>query len=89
MIDFHAEVDTPLELALARRILRILSNKPEDEKIPFVTQHLEWYLSRGRKCYLAVQEKARKGTDLILDGTLPSETIAKTIFDAVNAMTKN
>jgi len=83
LIDFHAEIDTPLEIALPRRLLRIMGWKPQDEQLPYIKQHLEWYLRAGRRFYLAVQENARKDKDISVDGTLPSETIAQTIFDEV------
>jgi len=83
LIDFHAEIDTPLEIAFPRRLLRIMNWKPKDEQLPYIKRHLEWYLSAGRRFYLAIQEKARKDKDLTVDGTLPSEMIAKTIFTAI------
>lgn len=60
-------------------------NKPEDEKLPYLNQHLEWYLRVGRRFYIAVRENARKDKDLTVDGTLPSEKIAQMIWDAVIA----
>ena len=85
LIDFHVEIDTPLEIAFPRRLLRIMDWKPKDEQLSYIKQHLEWYLSAGRRFYLAVQENARKDKDLTVDGTLPSETIAQTIFAAILA----
>lgn len=88
LIDFHAEIDIPLEVALSRRLLRIMDKKPEAEKLPFIKQHLEWYLRVGRRFYLAVQENSRKDKDLTVDGALPSEQIAQTIFNAATAKQK-
>ena len=85
LIDFHVEIDIPLEIAFPRRLLRIMEWKPKDEQLPYIKQHLEWYLRAGRRFYLAVQENARKDKDLTVDGTLPSETIARTIFNSVLA----
>jgi len=88
-IDFNVEIDIPLEVSLARRLLRIIGDPSQDDKpdetYAFIKQHLEWYLDRGRNFYLAVQENARKERDLIVDGTLPSETIAKTVFEVIMA----
>ncbi len=83
-IDFHAEVDTPLEIALSRRLLRIMAKKPEEERLPYIQQHLEWYLRVGRRFYMAVRENARREKDLTVDGNLPPDQIAQIIFDAVN-----
>jgi len=85
LIDFHAEIDTPLEIAFPRRLLRIMDWKPKEEQLPYIKQHLEWYLRAGRRFYLAVQENARKDKDITVDGTLPPETIAQIIFKAVLA----
>ena len=85
LIDFHAEIDIPLEIAFPRRLLRIMEWKPKEEQLPYIKQHLEWYLRAGRRFYLAVQENARKDKDLTVDGALPSETIARTIFNSVLA----
>ena len=88
LIDLHAEIDIPLEIALSRRLLRIMDKKPEEEKLPFIKQHLEWYLRVGRRFYLAVQENARKDKDLTVDGSLPAEQIARTIFNTATAKQK-
>jgi len=89
LIDFHAEIDTPLEIAFPRRLLRIMSWKSEEEQLPYIKGHLEWYLRAGRKFYLAVQANARKDKDITVDGTLPSETIAEIILNAVLAKLNN
>jgi len=83
LIDFHAEIDTPLEIAFPRRLLRIMDWKPKEEQLPYIKQHLEWYLHAGRRFYIAVRENARKEKDLTVDGTLPSATNAQQIFDAI------
>jgi len=89
LIDFHAEIDTPLEIAFPRRLLRIMDWKPKEEQLPYIKRHLEWYLSSGRRFYLAVQENARKDKDLTVDGMLPSEMIAQTIFATILAKRNN
>jgi len=93
LIDFHVEVDLPLEISLARRLLRIIGDPSQDEKrdetYAFIKQHLEWYLNRGRNFYIAVQNNARKDIDLTIDGTLPADTIAQLVFDAVTLKRNN
>lgn len=83
LIDFHAEIDIPLEIAFPRRLLRIMDWKPKEEQLPYIKQHLEWYLRAGRRFYIAVQENARRDKDLTIDGTHPSEMIAQLVFEAV------
>jgi uridine kinase len=93
LIDFHAEIDIPLEMALSRRLLRIIGESLVDENpnetIAFIKQHLEWYLRIGRKFYMAVREKASVESDLIIDGRLPSEIVAQKIFEAVSVKRSN
>ena len=93
LIDFHVEVDIPLEVSLARRLLRIMGNPTRAEKpvetYAFVKQHLEWYLNNGRHFYLAVQANAQKDKDLTVDGTLPPEQISQKVMDAIHAKRAN
>jgi len=88
-IDFDVDIDVPHAVSLARRLLRIIGDPSQDdepdETYAFIKRHLEWYLDRGRNFYLAVQENARKEKDVTIDGTLPSETIAKTVFEVIMA----
>ena len=93
LIDFHVEVDIPLEVSLARRLLRIIGDPSQDEKqdetYAFIKQHLEWYLNRGRDFYMAVQKNARKDIDLTIDGTLPADSIAQLVFDTIHLKRNN
>jgi len=84
LIDFHVEIDTPLEIAFPRRLLRIMNVKPKDVQLEYLKQHLDWYLRAGRNFYIAVRENARKDKDLTVDGTMSSETIAKLVYDAIH-----
>lgn len=89
LIDFVVYIDTPLELAYVRKLLRKSEFFPwEDNPDVFITnlrQNMEWYLRIGRKFYLAVSDVARKHCDLIVDGTLPVDTIADAIHDAIRS----
>lgn len=85
LIDFHVQIEIPLEIALARRVLRIMERTKQNEDDERLEDFLDWYLQAGRDFYIAVRELAAKDTDLIIDGALPSETIAQKIFDAVTA----
>ena len=85
LIDFHAQLEIAPEIALARRVLRIIEKTSQGEDEDKLTEFLNWYLKAGRNFYLAVQKNAAKDKDLTVDGALPAEMIAQTIFDAVNA----
>jgi len=71
-INFALWIDTPLDVALARRLLR--DKKPHD---------LEFYLARHRQTYLVHEATVRLGCDFVLDGTLPLETLTKTVLQHI------
>ena len=97
-IDFVAVIDTPLEIALSRRLIRdmgyfdikdIDSATQEqlaegfEKLITYVRNFLGHYLRAGRALYNAVQEQAKASCDLVLDGQLPADELAKQLVVAV------
>jgi uridine kinase len=64
-IDISMFIDTPLDIALARRLLR--DYKCVSEKNVF--DDIEFYLSRGRQTYLSSRERAIDDADVIIDGS--------------------
>jgi uridine kinase len=87
LIDFHVQIEIPLEVALARKILRdFLSNVEDlDEAMKRLQSYINFYLRAGRALHIAVRDRASQDRELLVDGTLPSETTARTIFEAVMA----
>jgi uridine kinase len=98
LIDFVAVIDTPLEIALSRRLLRdtghILSavNQQTEQDtqtvhriIGYVQGYLNDYLNAGRDLYIAVQEQAKENCDLILDGTLSVDELAQQLVATVRS----
>jgi len=98
LIDFVAVIDTPLEIALARRLLRDLGpvsrediDKATKEKlaegviqiVTYLEDYLSGYLDAGRLLYIAVQEQAKANCDLVLDGFLPVDELSQQIVTAV------
>jgi uridine kinase len=84
LIDFVAVLDTPLEVALARRLLRELRGAENSEPGGLSSRHikfLEEYLEKGvRNLYLAVQRLALKQADFVLDGLLsPGDMVDKIV----------
>ena len=72
-IDLMVFVDTPLDVALARRTLRDIERAPRtmfDETLGHVKRELARYVARARPIYEHFQERMRAGADLIIDGTL-------------------
>jgi uridine kinase len=85
LIDLAVFLDTPLEVAYARKLLRKTDFLPWEDNPSVFIQHLrenlEWYLRVGRRFYQAVEGSARKDCDLIVDGLLPSEKIVEQVHN--------
>lgn len=64
-IDFLICLDTPLDIALARRLLRDYRSHPEPQKI---LEELDNYLTNTRSLYILTPEE--KAWDLIIDGSI-------------------
>lgn len=87
LIDFHVQIEIPLEVALARKIMRDFLSNVEDlnEAMKRLQSYIEFYLRAGRALHIAVRNRALQDRELLVDGTLPSETVAQNIFEAVLA----
>ena len=91
-IDFLVFIDTPLEVGLARMILRAipdagLEQATSDElkgQLRSVTELVEDYLTIARYGYLAQLEQVKPVSDLILDGEQSTEDLAQAVIDALN-----
>ena len=78
-IDFVALIDTPLDIAMARRFLRLAdtntsANMRQVTKELLIASPREFvrdYLDVSRSIYIAVQEQVAADCDLVLDGRLP------------------
>ena len=97
-IDFVAIVDTPLEIALCRGIMRDTMHFHIDDLdaasreqlvnsqkalYDYLHGYLGFYLYAGRELYIAVQEHAKATCDLVLDGQLPADKLARQLVAAV------
>ena len=96
LIDFVAVIDTPLEIALARRLLRDIAFLEDIEKaakgqpvegiakpVDYLKDYLNEYLVAGRETYVAVRERAKESCDLVLDGSLSVDDLAQQLVAAV------
>ena len=91
-IDFLVFIDTPLEVGLARMILRAsamseVAQMTRDEligQIDSITELAESYLMWTRNAYAAQLEQVKPGSDLIVDGTQSVEEITTAIINALN-----
>lgn len=74
-IDTAFFIDTPLDIALARRILRDMSDATADE----IRQDLEIYLKYARIAFIQTQKDILPSSDYVIDGTLSIEEIVNQI----------
>ena len=97
-IDFVVLIDTPLDIAMARRFLRLADTNPladieqttkeqlrahVEGLLGFITGELRSYLDASRAVYIAVQEQVAADCDLVLDGRLPADELAAQLVEAV------
>ncbi|HEX4207965.1 MAG TPA: ATP-binding cassette domain-containing protein [Ktedonobacteraceae bacterium] len=91
LVDFVIALDTPLEIALARRLLEIpdlpyFIEHPQ-ESYPALLQYLRNYLFHSsRELYLAVNARVYKNCDLILDGRKPIDELAENVAKMIRAV---
>lgn len=73
-IDMTVFIDTPLDVTLARRIIRDYKNVTVQD----IIGELNFYLERSRPCYVAHGDDMRS-SDLVIDGTLTINKIIENI----------
>ena len=84
-IDYAIFIDTPLDIALARRVLRDFPHESSDT----IRADMQQYLMRGRHAYLHMLSTIKPDSDLIIDGSLPLDTIVHTIIEALEGLRVN
>ena len=81
-IDVMVFIDTPLDIAMARRILRDIDPQAgltRGEARQYVIDELSGYLDRARPLYREFQVRMRTNSDMIVDGTLSIDDIVEKI----------
>lgn len=78
-IDYTIFIDTPLDIAMARRILRDKIN----ESVDLLENDLIYYLSKGRVAYLEMIKTIKPNSDFIIDGTLELDDIVTEIIKKI------
>lgn len=78
-IDLTIFIDTPLDVAMARRILRDHTESPIME----IHDELQNYLSRGRPAYLEMLKSVKPNSDIVIDGSLDTSEIVAQIMVAI------
>lgn len=83
-IDFLIYLDTPPDIALARRLLRDYRYHPEPQKM---LEELDYYLAHSRPLYILTPEE--KACDLIIDGSLPLDKQEQQVLTALQTLKHN
>lgn len=74
-IDYSIYIDTPLDIAMARRIIRDYNANMD------IVKEMEIYLQYGRIGYTDMEEYVKPTCDMIIYGGLKPEEIIKTIWE--------
>lgn len=84
-IDCSIFIDTPLDIAMARRIIRDMKDEPMD----LLKKDLNYYMNRGRIAYLEMLKTIKPNSDLIIDGSLSLEDIVFKIIKTIEELRKS
>ena len=79
-IDTAFFIDTPLDISLARRILRDMSDATADD----IRYNLEMYLNYARIAFVQMQKDILPSSDYVIDGTLNVDEITNEILTKVS-----
>lgn len=78
-IDLAVFIDTPLDIALARRMNRDFNESPAAE----IVAQMNHYASHARRAYIKMLETIQPDSDFLVDGTLAVEVLASQIKEKV------
>ena len=80
--DLMVFIDTPLDIAMARRLLRDITTPTRqgaEDSIKSLNAHLYSYLNGGQLLFLELEKQIRGNCDIVLDGRLTVDELAATI----------
>lgn len=78
-IDYAIFIDTPLDIAMARRLLRDNVNQSPD----ILINDLNCYLSGGRTAYLEMLKTIKPNSDFVVNGSLSVDVIVSQIIEKI------
>ena len=81
-ISLNVFIDTPLDVAMARRMLRDFRNSSTSD----IMDDMEWYLDEGRELFISSNEIQSEDADLIIDGSLPVNKRCDEIINAIHSL---
>ena len=78
-IDYAIFIDTPFDIAMARRLLRDNVN----QSLEILRNDLNCYLSGGRTAYLEMLKTIKPNSDFVADGSLKVDNIVSQIIEKI------
>lgn len=81
-IDYAIFIDTPSDIAMARRLLRDKVNQPSD----ILRMDLNCYLSGGRTAYLEMIKTIKPNSDFVVDGSLSIDSIVSEVMEQISKL---
>ena len=81
-------IDTPLDVAMARRLLRDFASASDDgstSDVDRLAAELTAYLDYGRGAYLEMDRQVKPTCDLVLDGFSAVDDLAEEVVRAIRA----
>lgn len=78
-IDCAIYINTPLDVTLARQILRDFADTDADA----IRRHLAHYLEAARPAYLLMPEQVMPSADYVVDGTKKKEELAEEVMQII------
>ena len=80
LIDLTVFIDTPLDIAMARRVIRDFRNSSNES----ILIEMENYISQGRRGYLEMLKTIKPNSDIIVDGTLSVSKVGDKIYEVIS-----
>jgi len=87
-----AFIDTPLDIAMARRLLRDITNQTAqnaEDSIKSIKANLSSYLNGGQLLYLELENQIKRNSDIVLDGRLTADELATAIYTRIRPQRPN
>jgi len=81
-IDYAIFIDTPLDIAMARRVLRDMKDSSADE----IRFDMEMYLKYARVAYVQMLKDVLPSSDYVIDGTKGLEEMAEELKKVITAL---
>lgn len=75
-IDYSVYIETPLDLAFARQLVRDYQNSSKEE----ILKWAQFYAEKARVMYVKSEQEVKPNTDFVLDGTLNVEDKMKILL---------